>query len=132
MAPMPAMFEKADPARVTTISLPRSLVERIDDFRFERHLSSRGEDPPTHRSGPLARQRNQAGQLLIVGVLVEEGRKVGDAERDWTGHGDACYEVAGTPWQQCIPATPIDAFVGGRLSPQRWPRCDKARTLDER
>jgi metal-responsive CopG/Arc/MetJ family transcriptional regulator len=45
MAPMPAMFEKADraPALVTTISLPRSLVERIDDFRFERHLSSRGE-----------------------------------------------------------------------------------------
>jgi metal-responsive CopG/Arc/MetJ family transcriptional regulator len=27
--------------RVTTISLSRSLVERIDDFRFERHLSSR-------------------------------------------------------------------------------------------
>jgi metal-responsive CopG/Arc/MetJ family transcriptional regulator len=29
--------------RVTTISLPKSLVERIDDFRFERHLSSRAE-----------------------------------------------------------------------------------------
>jgi hypothetical protein len=40
-----AMFEKANepPARVTTISLPRSLVERIDDFRFERQLSSRAE-----------------------------------------------------------------------------------------
>jgi hypothetical protein len=39
-----AMFEKADrPPRVTTISLPRSLVERIDDFRFERRLSSRAE-----------------------------------------------------------------------------------------
>ena len=39
------MVEKADrpPARVTTISLPRSLVERIDDFRFERRLSSRAE-----------------------------------------------------------------------------------------
>jgi metal-responsive CopG/Arc/MetJ family transcriptional regulator len=38
------MFEKADrPPRVTTISLPRSLVERIDDFRFERRLSSRAE-----------------------------------------------------------------------------------------
>jgi hypothetical protein len=39
------VFEKADgpPARVTTISLPRSLVERIDDFRFERRLSSRAE-----------------------------------------------------------------------------------------
>jgi metal-responsive CopG/Arc/MetJ family transcriptional regulator len=29
--------------RVTTISLPRSLVERIDDFRFAHHLSSRAE-----------------------------------------------------------------------------------------
>ena len=38
------MVEKADrPPRVTTISLPRSLVERIDDFRFERRLSSRTE-----------------------------------------------------------------------------------------
>jgi metal-responsive CopG/Arc/MetJ family transcriptional regulator len=39
------MVTKADgpPARVTTISLPRSLVERIDDFRFERQLSSRAE-----------------------------------------------------------------------------------------
>ena len=39
------MFEKADrpPACVTTISLPRSLVEQIDDFRFERRLSSRAE-----------------------------------------------------------------------------------------
>jgi hypothetical protein len=31
------------PARVTTISLPRRLVDRIDDFRFERRLSSRAE-----------------------------------------------------------------------------------------
>jgi metal-responsive CopG/Arc/MetJ family transcriptional regulator len=39
------MVEKADrrPARVTTISLPRSLVERIDNFRFENLLSSRAE-----------------------------------------------------------------------------------------
>ena len=39
------MVEKADrpPARITTISLPRSLVEQIDDFRFERRLSSRAE-----------------------------------------------------------------------------------------
>jgi metal-responsive CopG/Arc/MetJ family transcriptional regulator len=39
------MVAKADgpPARVTTISLPRSLVERVDGFRFERRLSSRAE-----------------------------------------------------------------------------------------
>jgi metal-responsive CopG/Arc/MetJ family transcriptional regulator len=39
------MVEKTDrrPARVTTISLPRRLVDRIDDFRFERRLSSRAE-----------------------------------------------------------------------------------------
>jgi metal-responsive CopG/Arc/MetJ family transcriptional regulator len=38
------MVEKAQPpARVTTISLPRRLVDRIDDFRFERRLSSRAE-----------------------------------------------------------------------------------------
>jgi metal-responsive CopG/Arc/MetJ family transcriptional regulator len=37
------MVAKADPARVTTISLRRSLVERVDAFRFERQLSSRGE-----------------------------------------------------------------------------------------
>jgi metal-responsive CopG/Arc/MetJ family transcriptional regulator len=36
------MGEKADrrPARVTTISLPRSLIDRVDDFRFERRLPS--------------------------------------------------------------------------------------------
>jgi metal-responsive CopG/Arc/MetJ family transcriptional regulator len=39
------MLQAADRSalRVTTISLPRGLVERIDDFRFERHLSSRAE-----------------------------------------------------------------------------------------
>ena len=39
------MSEKANrpPARVTTISLPRSLVEQIDEFRFERRLASRTE-----------------------------------------------------------------------------------------
>ena len=40
------MVEKADRplARVTTtINLPRNLVEQIDDFRFERRLSSRTE-----------------------------------------------------------------------------------------
>jgi metal-responsive CopG/Arc/MetJ family transcriptional regulator len=39
------MVAKADgpPARVTTISLPRSLVERVDAFRFERRLSSNAE-----------------------------------------------------------------------------------------
>jgi metal-responsive CopG/Arc/MetJ family transcriptional regulator len=40
------MVEKADRplARVTTtINLPRNLVEQIDDFRFERRLSSRAE-----------------------------------------------------------------------------------------
>ena len=39
------MFKKADgpPARVTTISLPRSLIERVDAFRFERRLSSNAE-----------------------------------------------------------------------------------------
>jgi metal-responsive CopG/Arc/MetJ family transcriptional regulator len=39
------MVAKADgpPARVTTISLPRRLVKRVDGFRFERRLSSRAE-----------------------------------------------------------------------------------------
>jgi metal-responsive CopG/Arc/MetJ family transcriptional regulator len=39
------MVEKVDrsPARVTTISLPKSLVDRIDEFRFGRRLSSRAE-----------------------------------------------------------------------------------------
>jgi metal-responsive CopG/Arc/MetJ family transcriptional regulator len=39
------MVQKVDrsPARVTTISLPKSLVDRIDEFRFGRRLSSRAE-----------------------------------------------------------------------------------------
>jgi hypothetical protein len=38
-------------------------------------------------------------------------------------------KVAGTPSTNCIPATPIDAFVG--VNPTLAFDCEKARTLDE-
>ena len=41
------------------------------------------------------------------------------------------HEVAGTLLTNCIPATPIDAFVGEVISPT-LADAKKARTLDKR
>jgi hypothetical protein len=74
-------------------------------------------------------------RLAMLNAEVRQGVRVvshGDGQ-DLAPRQDACY----TRWPgHCLapngtPATPVDAFVGGGLSPQRWPRCDKARTLDK-
>jgi Arc/MetJ-type ribon-helix-helix transcriptional regulator len=114
------MVEKADRplARVTTtINLPRNLVEQIDDFRFERRLSSRTEAirQLMKRHSRTSKKPNAAAPHGDAKTLAS---RQGACYTRWPGH---C-------WRQRHPGHAHRAFV---WEEGRNPNAGHARTLDE-